>query len=556
MKYLATGKVAGSHGTHRQSTTCGAPLVVALFSLLLLMSACGGGSSPGVSGGDSGANGGNAGNPNIGNPNGSDTDGPGGSDPEDPGFRRDCFWVSQTDPSVQNTLYPDAFATYWTASFDIPVGGKVLLKGEYPYARYSSLHIYNPILQPLDAIADVELVPDAGSVNVALAGADRTATNRSWTAQVLAAVPPENINDREGNTLYSFQGRDGNNAPSQKANVIYRVYIEDNGRDVSGDVGLPTVVLVDATGNETTGTDACSAATDLPSPGTLNDIRQGDDPVSTVPSSAAFDTFTISWLRFFNFQGSQANRFNSTPAGAPLIASPLNSTNSAGGFASNVHNAYIYAQLNHGAEDNNPLTRLVGAFEMQVPTTPNTVNGNTVMGSADMRYWSITTNENNQQAFVDGVYDEDSVAPLRVGVSGENELDPTAANRRIFLVSRPGEERPSNATAECGVNWLSWGFATHSILILRNMLSENAFKQAVQQIPPLPGECEEPVMNPNYSAVNFTAGTAQNDAGSFFPYGTHMTKVEFEALGCPVASGAISNISVQRNRTDCEPNEP
>jgi hypothetical protein len=498
----------------------------------------------------------NLGNENIGNSNGTDINGPGGIDPADPSFSRDCFWVVQNDPSVINVLYPDAFATYWVASFDIPVGGKVLLKGEFPHARYSSLHIYNPILQPLDAIADSELVPDVGSVNVSQAGADRTATNRSWTTQIIAAVPPENLNDREDNTLYSFQGRNGNNVPSQRANVFYRVYIEDNGRDVSGDVGLPTVVLVDATGNETTGTDACSVATTLPAPSTLNDIRQGDDSISTVPSSTAFQTFNISWLRFFNFQGSQANRFSATPAGEPLIASPLNSPSSAGGFASNVHNAYLYAQLSHKLEDNNPLTRLVGAFEMQVPTTPKTRNGNTNMDSAEVRYWSVITNENNQQAYVDGVYDEDSVAPLLKTTSGAIKPDLAAANRRIFLVSRPGEERPNNAIEACGVNWLSWGFASDSIVILRNMLADSSFPQAIQQIPPLPGQCEEPIMNPNYSAIIDAQKSEQNVQGSFFPYGTHMTKIEFEALGCPIVSGAISSISAQNNRVDCEPNNP
>lgn len=484
------------------------------------------------------------GNDNSGDPTGgTDTDGAGGNDPSGQ-FNKDCFWVAQVDSSAANTLYPDKFAVYWTASVDIPPGGKIIFKGEYPHARYMSFHAYNPQLQPLDAIADEEINPDAGSVNTSIEGADRTASNRSYTVELIAAVPPDNLNARLANTLYSFQGSGNNRVASNKANIIFRTYIADTGADITGNVGLPRVIVENADTSQVAGTDACSASSGFSVPSTASTLQTADLP--PLPSSASIGEFKINWLRFFNFSGSQANRFNATPAGQPLIDSSFNSSNTAGGFASNIHNAYIYTQFRHEADDNNPATYLVGAFEMKVPRTPATVNGDTTVSTGNhMRYWSVSTNENNQQAVVDGIYDEQTVP-----ANGH-------ADRRIFVVSRPGVDRPSNATAACGVNWLNWGPASGSIVIIRNMLSRNSFKQAIQQIEPLPEECEEPIMNPNYNDLNYQAGIAQDDSGSYFPYGSHYTKADFEALGCPVDPTLLNNISSQRqNRANCAPLAP
>jgi len=451
----------------------------------------------GTSGGTTGGNGDGGDNSSGGN-NGTNADG---------SFKRDCFWGVQSDPNAVNTLYPDEFAIYWVASLNIPANGKIVFKGEFPHARYMSFNLYNPILQPIDGVADAEIVADSGHINTSLAGADRNATDRSYTFEVIAAVPPENIEDRAPNTLYSFQGAGAQRAPSQQANIIYRVYVPDAGADISGNVGLPSVTIVQTNGAETQSTDACSAGNVSAPPTAADLISDSPIPLNT-PSTLDIGFKDLQWLKFVDFKGSQANRFNASFLAQVLLNSPANSEEGSGGFASNIHNAYIYTAFDAGLGD-------VGVFEGQWPITPTTLNGDAVMGSGDMRYWSICTNENNSQRFIDCMYDEQSV-------TAGNPTD----NRRIFVVTKP-QNRPNNATADCGVNWLAWGPQQESLIIVRNMLSENDFLEAIQRIPGPSGQCEAPVMQ------------------QYFPYGTHYSKADFEALGCPINPALLPDRSSQ-----------
>ena len=62
-----------------------------------------------------------------------------------------------------------------------------------------------------------------------------------YTLRILNEEVPSDIKDREPNTLYAGTGA--------KIQVVYRTYLPDNGRDGSGDVGLPkyTATLDDGT---------------------------------------------------------------------------------------------------------------------------------------------------------------------------------------------------------------------------------------------------------------------------------------------------------------------
>jgi hypothetical protein len=435
----------------------------------------------------------------------SDPDGaPGGFDPSG-AYTKDCFWGPATDPNVVNVLYPDKYAIYWTSSFHIPLGGHILLKGEYPAARYMSFNAYNPLLQPIDALADSEIVADAGSTNTALAGADRMAEDRSYTIKIVAGVPADisgdgDAGDRQANTLYSFQGRDGiGYIPSNQANVIYRVYVPDEGRDQTGSVGLPRVVLVLADGTEIEGTEGCEIAEPGGIPPVAANLIADSDALPFGAGTGGFNP--PQWLKFFNLQGSQANRFNATPLGDIIRPTSLNPQDSGGGFASNAHNGYIYSAASQNFGE-------VFVMAAQYPRTPTTLHGDAVMGGGDMRYWSLCTNDRESQRWVDCYYDEQTV-PMN-NDDGSND----SGDWRVFLVS-PGTP-PSNANQDCDVNPLGWGFSGESLLIQRNMLPEDDYQQAIQFIPGAAGHCEAPTM------------------GSKFPYSAAMSKADFESLGCGV----------------------
>ena len=419
-------------------------------------------------------------------------------------FPRDCFWAARSDANAANVLYPDRAAIYWTASLSIPPGGHIRLDGQYPHSRYMSFNLYNPRLEPLDALADVEITPKPGSAQPFAVNASRTATPRDYSVKIVAGLRPDDAAQRAPNTLYSFQALGMQKTPSQQAVVIYRIYVEDEGRDITGAVGLPKVTVVSANGQEASGSEACSAMERLGLPDLTAQVNAAPLP-DGAPNTAAFKH--LQWLKFFDLQAAQANRFNATPLGAPVSGGLGQSANNAGGFASNVHNNYVYSTLSQSLGS-------VAAIAGKVPGTPRTRQGEATMQDAQMRYFSFCSNDANSTRYFDCVYDEQVVRD--------------AQGRFVLAVSR-ARDRPSNARAECGVTWLEWGALSQSLIIYRHMLprAKAEFAQAIQYIEGPAGRNEEQTM------------------AAYFPYGLHQGKNEFEALGCPVNPDAIPKKAAQ-----------
>lgn len=405
---------------------------------------------------------------------------------------RDCGWVTRSDPNLLNILYPDSHATYWVAELPIPPGGEVWLDGRYPHSRYMSFNLYNPRLEPLDALADVEISPASGSQQPFALGAARYAEPRDYHVRVIAGLKPDTAAEREPNTLYSFQTLGEQKQASPLAIVIYRLYVEDQGYDITGGAGLPKISFKLPSGQILTGTEACSLLEKAPQLPAATALNNSNPPIETQPNTAAFKQ--LQWLKFFDLQGSQANRFNATPIGPPLAGALGQGAANSGGFASNVHNNYIYATGSQSLGE-------VVAIRALFPSAPHTQDGATVMGDGQLRYWSLCTNEANSQRYVDCVYDE--------------QVTRTSGGQSIVLVSRP-DERPANATSECGVTWLNWGPFTNTLLIYRHMLPRADFAHAIQRIPGPAGAHE------------------QDSMGAYFPSGLHLSRLEFEQLGCPV----------------------
>ncbi|TAJ55393.1 MAG: hypothetical protein EPN60_01590 [Nevskiaceae bacterium] len=411
---------------------------------------------------------------------------------------RDCVWLLRSDANLLNILYPDRAATYWVAALPIPPGGELWLVGRYPHARYASFNLYNPRLEPSDALADVEIAPQPGSVQPFAVGARRDAGARDYRVRVIAAVPPQNPAQREPNTLYSFLAAGEQRLPSPLAVVIYRVYVEDAGYDLSGGVGLPQVALPLAGGAVLRGSEACSALERLPTVPAAALLNGLDPPVEIQPNLAAFPE--LRWLKFFDLLSSQSHRLDAVPLLGPLLSGALGqSTSNSGGFASNVHNSYMTASLSQSLGE-------VGVLVARMPTTPQTRDGEPVMGDGQLRYWSLCSNEVNSQRYIDCLYDE--------------QVQRVQGERAIILVSR-AQDRPANAIAECGVNWLNWGPFSNSLLIYRHMLPRGEFAEAIQNIPGPSGAHEREVL------------------GAYYPEGRHYGRAEFERLGCPVNPDAV-----------------
>ncbi len=348
--------------------------------------------------------------------------------------------LTKSDPATLNIAYPDESATYWVGGYQALPGTRLRIEGEFPHARYMSFNVYDQAQRPIDAIADVQVVPDPGSRNPFPPGAKRNPKQRSYTAFVEFGARPERPEDRAPNTLYTGTGQSG--APNVNGALIYRVYIPDRGRDEAGGTGIPTVTLQAADGGPAPRS-ACSDLAKPPGPG-VNEQVAASDAELPLPGRTASDP--PAWRKFVNVL---------------YTAFPSQTTQElggSGGFFSNVDNAYLAASVSR------ELGKIV-VTRMRAPTFPDTRDGAKRMPRGELRYFSLCENEFASQRFIACRADDQTVVD-RDGFA-------------TYVMSTPAQ-RPETATARCGVTWLPWGPFRSGLLIYRHMLPAPSFAEAIQ----------------------------------------------------------------------------
>src|SRR5438270_5294425 len=165
---------------------------------------------------------------------------------------------------------------------------------------------------------------------------------------------------------------------------------------------------------------------------------------------------------------------------------------SKGGFLDNPDNAYVYAPMSRGYGS-------VVVVHGKLPTFANTYPAAPTMPTGtQLRYWSMCSYELATERYY-GCVTDDQVAP--------------DANGDFTIVLSDPSNRPANATTACGVNWLPFGPAPESVAIMRNMLPDPTFTNAIQ-----------------FAGY----GTEARDMGAYYPAGQYTTKSAFEARGCPL----------------------
>src|SRR5919197_245624 len=130
--------------------------------------------------------------------------------------------VTRFDPDTINILFPDSSAQYWSTRYTAVPGTRLRIDGIFPYARYTSWNVYDPLLRPFAKKTDFELQPDPGSSNPFLPGADRTTPIAERHYTLFITFDPA---DQPGpNVIYV-------NPSKNPAGVFtLRVYVPDQGR--------------------------------------------------------------------------------------------------------------------------------------------------------------------------------------------------------------------------------------------------------------------------------------------------------------------------------------
>jgi hypothetical protein len=394
-----------------------------------------------------------------------------------------CAWPNRLDPTVANTLYPDSAANYWITNLPAVPGETLTIRGQYPYGRYMSLTTYTPYLFSIDGLHDSDIVAHAGSSNPYLPGADRYAVPRNYTVTVVfgqkPATPPPN-------TLYTTNA-DGSKTGSN-FRLAYRVYRPDKGKDDRGGVPLPQII-VNLPGGQAIPVPQC----DLPGvpPNGINDAVA---KANGLPAGAPWPgTNPPVWHRFYNGLTSAATLTDNGVTGTQLsdgMNAQIMQQSSKGGFLDNPDNAYAYATFSRGYGS-------VVVLRGKLPTFANTYpHARTMPTGTQLRYWSMCSYEVASERYY-GCVADDEVAADRGGF--------------FTLVLSDPADRPGNAKPACNVNWLPLGPAPESVAIMRNMIPDPTFTNAIQFA---------------------RYGSEAQDMGAYYPGGGYTSKAAFEATGC------------------------
>ncbi len=450
----------------------------------------------------------------------------------------DRFWAGSTNPetlATSNINYPDEFAAYWGSSWTLglPEGAELVLHAQFPHARYMSFNTYNfnqppTSLGPNDSLYDVQIEPDPGSTNPYVPGQPRDGANRDYTVTVVSGAAPANPADRAPNTVYT--GRES----GLGVTLVYRIYLADGGTSVDGDAGLPQAELHLADGSVISGgSDICEALSverlggaqgliDVPTYARLRTKTLVNGVESDVPPPVTHPGVNPPrWERYFNYRYSLVGQFYQTYPGfsTPLVDRSTISAAATGGPLSNKDG---YTMVTFGDRGFGQLLVIHG----RAPTVPATYNGETTMGSGQVRYWSFCQNEFQSSRYVDCLFDQDI---------------PIARDDTYTIVTGDPMDRPFNAKRACGVAWLDWptrgdgapdyvpggdprgipgtllppekgGRREMGMIAYRQLLPDPAFSHGINGVA-LPG-------------------TEAAVLGDYMPTGEYVSKKEFESLAC------------------------
>ncbi|MGH7822450.1 MAG: hypothetical protein ACREQ9_22035 [Candidatus Binatia bacterium] len=389
-----------------------------------------------------------------------------------------CGWLARADPLTVNVLYPDEDAVYYLAAIPGPPPGLAYrIRGEFPYGRYSSFVAYDGL--PIDAVLDTDYTTtDPGAPNPFVAGSSRLDARRGY-------VVPLTVNPAEDDaeTLFIGAGQLGVGTPAPY--LLYRIYVPDRGTGFSGGVGLPQIELV------AEGAELDLEADAIPCEGVREAMFEAGSPVGESLKALGFPVRLPVPVASTNSQPATNPPTWKVQSGltTAVVRSVDPDTEITGGPGSNPHNQYVASRISQAFGE-------VAVIRAKAPTAPATQDGAAVMGSGELRYWSICQNSTTTR-FVACLIDEDVVQDDDGWFT--------------VVLSTPANRPPS------AVNWIPWGPEPDGLVLYRHMLGDD-----------FPNSAQAVAASPDPDAEIVTV------MGDYFPCMVYCSKDQFDLDRCGI----------------------
>lgn len=324
--------------------------------------------------------------------------------------------------------YPDTHAAYWALimSQDPTISPDPIayqLTGKFPYARYMTFHVYDGATGDYFAeIKDLNIEPDAGSVNPYRANIDRTASNRDYTIWI---VP-------EGATLPQINGlKNIIRVPQEilEAPTLMAIDRPDDGQPPQAGVPLPKVQVFHAQ----TGEPVLRC----------NPLRLK----SIIPSQPSNIKKAKTWDKMKTIGDGQAIRlYHST----------------GGGLYPNKNLSYLTTGLDTQFGN-------VAVVKFKAPTTPQTKTGfGMFTHEEDIRYWSMCLGGMKATNTSDCLVDDQAI------VSDDGY---------IILAIGPNKNTLRELAKKNKINYMDWGYHQYPDIIFRHLEGEKDFKYSSKHVP-------------------------------------------------------------------------
>jgi hypothetical protein len=397
----------------------------------------------------------------------------------DPGCTAAQAWLRQynpqSDPTGQNNVgYPDYNATYWITQISGAAGATVTITGQFPAARYMSFVAYAATTaSTLSSLHDSAINPNAGQNNPFRAPGASSAQGKYTIQLVFGSAPSLPA----ANTLY---------AGSQTTiRLLYRVYASTNSSDLTGGAGLPKVGLLQS----------CPVA-----------------PVIVPQTSTVWGRLSLT-----NFAGI------APPASDPAALKPTWGLVAGADSSSfpyvNPDDNYMLAVLSH-AYLNPPYNNQLVVVQFQAPTFPDTETGVPPYSNANVRYWSLCTDD-----------------PISTAVARcLQDAAATPVNGIVTLViSDPGNAPGASVLNQWGAQWIAWGALESSDILYnaegqvvtnangvfyynhlfyRELLPSTSFVHSIAAVSQLPTSLQQQAMGAYWPQIGYCSLSAFTSGGA------------------------------------------